>query len=109
LRIFICNAPPISTTSAQGAGIRTSGRCRGPRPPHRTTAESQYADLFSMSLSTCLVEQLDAANLVGDLLGEHGVPGRALDLDFSVRHGCGVGGGGKGRKLSLVRGVVAGK
>jgi hypothetical protein len=38
---------------------------------------------------THLVEQLDAANLLGDLLGEHGVASRALDLDFAVRHDCG--------------------
>lgn len=50
---------------------------------------------------TCLVEQLDAANLVGDILGEHGVAGGALDLNFSVRHDCGFGWLGK-------REVVAG-
>lgn len=34
-----------------------------------------------------LVEQLDAANLAGDILGEDWVTLRALDLDFSgVRH-----------------------
>ena len=38
-----------------------------------------------------LVEELDAADLVGDLLGEHGVARWALDLDFSVRHDCGFG------------------
>ena len=37
-----------------------------------------------------LVEQLDAANLLGDLLREHGVASGALDLDFAVvRHDCG--------------------
>jgi len=36
-----------------------------------------------------LVEQLDAANLLGDLLGQDGVA-LALDLDFAVvRHDCG--------------------
>ncbi len=37
---------------------------------------------------SCLVEQLDAANLLGDLLGED-VVGLALDL-FDVRHDCGM-------------------
>lgn len=37
-----------------------------------------------------LVEQLDAANLLGDLLGKHRVGALALDLDFAVvRHDCG--------------------
>ena len=37
-----------------------------------------------------LVEQLDAANLLGDLLRENGVASLALDLDFAVvRHDCG--------------------
>jgi hypothetical protein len=35
-----------------------------------------------------LVEQLDAANLVGHLLGEDGITGGALDFDFAVRHDC---------------------
>ncbi len=35
-----------------------------------------------------LVEQLDAADLVGDLLREDGIAGWALDLDFAVRHDC---------------------
>ena len=33
-----------------------------------------------------LVEQLDAANLFGNLLGEHLVAGGALDFDFAFRH-----------------------
>jgi hypothetical protein len=37
-----------------------------------------------------LVEQLDAANLLGDLLGKDGVAGGALDLNFAVRHDCDV-------------------
>lgn len=37
-----------------------------------------------------LVKQLDAANLLGDLLGKDGVATLALDLDFAVvRHDCG--------------------
>lgn len=35
------------------------------------------------------VEQLDAANFVGDFLGEDRVAGGALDFDFAVRHDCG--------------------
>lgn len=35
-----------------------------------------------------LVEELDAANLLRNLLGEDGVSGGALDFDFAVRHDC---------------------
>jgi hypothetical protein len=70
---------------------RTSERYRGPQPPRSSTAESQNGVRVKSSRWTCLVEQLDAANLVGDLLGEHGVAGGALDLDFSVRHICDFG------------------
>ena len=37
-----------------------------------------------------LVEQLDAANLLGNILGKDGVARGALDLNFAVRHDCGV-------------------
>lgn len=35
-----------------------------------------------------LVEQLDAANLVGHVLGEDGIALGALDFDLAVRHVC---------------------
>jgi len=89
------------------ADKRTSERCRGPRPPRKTTAKSQYGCQSRNSSSTCLVEQLDAANLVGDLLGQNGVAGWALDLDFSVRHDCGIG-GGEGKRVMAGLGVVGG-
>ena len=50
-----------------------------------------------------LVEQLDAANLVGDVLGQDGVAGRALDLDFAVRHDCDVLGVDWGRRMGRFR------
>ena len=41
------------------------------------------------AVCTNLVEQLDAANLLGDILREHGVASGALDLNFAVvRHDC---------------------
>jgi len=39
-------------------------------------------------LVTPLVEQLDAANLVGDFLGKDSIARGALDFDFAVRHDC---------------------
>lgn len=48
----------------------------------------EHISRCSVSVLSCLVEQLDAANLVGDILGQDGVAGRALNLDFSVRHDC---------------------
>lgn len=50
-----------------------------------------------------LVEQLDAANLLGDVLGKDGVAGLALDLDFAVRHDCDVLGNDWFRRWVVVR------
>ena len=35
-----------------------------------------------------LVEQLDAANLISDVLEKNSIAARALDFDFAVRHVC---------------------
>lgn len=53
-----------------------------------------------------LVEQLDAANLLGNILGEDGVAGGALDLDFAVRHVCDLYGVDWVRRVREVSGSV---
>lgn len=50
-------------------------------------AHSRQGDIPDLDiLEAPLVEQLDAANLLGDVLGKDGVAGGALDLDFALRH-----------------------
>lgn len=45
--------------------------------------------LVVVSHCACLVEQLHATLLLGDILGKDVDTGGVLDLDFSVvRHGC---------------------
>lgn len=53
-----------------------------------------------------LVEQLDAANLLGHILGEDGVAGGALDLNFAVGHDCDVLGDDWGGGMGVVSGLV---
>lgn len=68
--------------------------------PH--SHHSRQGDIPNLDILVApLVEELDAANLLGNVLGEDGVTLRRLDLDFAggVRHfGClveeGLNGGG---------------
>ena len=48
----------------------------------RIITSSKFRDL------AYLVEQLDAANLIGNFLGKDGIAGWALDLDLAFRHDC---------------------
>lgn len=62
-------------------------------------ADSRQRDVSDLDILVGpLVEQLDAANLLGDVLGQDGVALGLLDFDFSgVRHVGDVMGGRKGR------------
>ena len=62
-------------------------------------ADSRQRDISDLDILVGpLVEQLDAANLLGDILGQDGVALGLLDFDFSgVRHVGDVMGGRKGR------------
>ena len=68
-------------------------------------ADSRQRDISNLDILVGpLVEQLDAANLLGDILGQDGVALGLLDFDFSgVRHVGDVMGGRKGRGLAWSR------